>query len=144
MAGQTEIIWTDPQKQGWKSKTSYRVFIEHRPKEGIIRLKIYEGSVKIIDSGDVIDTGPLKLSGGRVGVFTCSQPKTIWSDMKYSCHEEWNAIRESQLLFKSEFLSPFSFYLKMIRQDNYVRYTIFIIELHNMYRFFFLSESQNR
>ena len=88
VAGQTEIIWTDPQKQGWKSKTSYRVFIEHRPKEGIIRLKIYEGSVKIIDSGDVIDTGPLKLSGGRVGVFTCSQPKTIWSDMKYTCQEE--------------------------------------------------------
>ena len=48
-------------------------------------MKIYEGSVEIIDSGDVIDT---ELSGGRVGVFTCSQPQTIWSDMKYSCQEE--------------------------------------------------------
>ena len=65
MAGQTQIIWRDPKKQGWKQKTSYRVYIQHRPKTGIIRLKIYEGSLKIIDSGDVIDKG---LSGGRVGV----------------------------------------------------------------------------
>ena len=57
VAGQTQIIWRDPKKQGWKPKTSYRVYIQHQPKTGIIRLKIYEGSVKIIDSGHVIDTG---------------------------------------------------------------------------------------
>ena len=85
VAGQTKVIWRDPKNQGWKQKTSYRVYIQHRPKAGIIRLKIYEGSVQIIDSGDVIDRG---LSGGRVGVFTCSQPKTIWSDMKYTCQDE--------------------------------------------------------
>ena len=85
VAGQTKIIWRDPKKQGWKPKTSYRVYIQHRPKTGIIHLKIYEGSVKIIDSGDVIDTG---LSGGRVGVITCSQANSIWSDMKYTCQEE--------------------------------------------------------
>ena len=94
VAGQTKIIWKDPKNQGWKSETSYRVYIQHRPKTGIIRLNIYEGSVKIVDSGDVIDTG---LSGGRVGVFTCSQEKTIWSDMKYTCQEEWMLL--SQLLF---------------------------------------------
>ena len=85
VAGQTKVIWRDPKNQGWKRNSSYRVYIQHRPKTGIIHVKIYEGSVQIIDSGDVIDTG---LSGGRVGVFTCSQPKTIWSDMKYSCQEE--------------------------------------------------------
>ena len=85
VAGQTKVIWRDPQNQGWKRNSSYRVFIQHRPKTGKINVKIYEGSVEIIDSGDVIDTG---LSGGRVGVFTCSQPQTIWSDMKYSCQEE--------------------------------------------------------
>ena len=57
VAGQTKVIWRDPKNQGWKRKTSYRVYIQHRPKTGIIRLKIYEGSVQIIDSGDVIDKG---------------------------------------------------------------------------------------
>ena len=85
VAGQTKVIWKDPKYQGWKPKTSYRVYIQHRPKKGIIRLNIFEGQVEIIDSGDVIDTG---LSGGRVGVFTCSQPNSIWSDMKYTCKEE--------------------------------------------------------
>ena len=57
VAGQTKVIWRDPKNQGWKRKTSYRVYIQHRPKTGLIRLKIYEGSVQIIDSGDVIDKG---------------------------------------------------------------------------------------
>ena len=90
VAGQTKIIWKDPKNQGWKSETSYRVYIEHRPKTGTIRLKIYEGSIKIVDSGDVIDTG---LSGGRVGVITCSQANSIWSDMKYTCQEDWNIFK---------------------------------------------------
>ena len=50
----------------------------------MINLQIYEGAKKIIDSGNVIDHG---LSGGRVGVFTCSQDKGIWSDMSYVCQE---------------------------------------------------------
>ena len=57
-------------KQGWKFNASYRFLLKHRPKTGVINLQIYEGAKKIIDSGDVIDHA---LSGGRVGVFTCSQ-----------------------------------------------------------------------
>ena len=198
VAGQTQIIWQDPQNQGWKVQTPYRFFLKHRPQTGVINLQIYEGSVKIgeklcflqltvklpnhllscrhrlsnpaencitlfitlslhigmliqrlkncwienpslltfvrtiqnstysvildcfytreidlyfwihhfwshgittiwepenwkkhnfftiVDSGDVIDFG---LSGGRVGVFTCSQDNGIWSDMSYRCQE---------------------------------------------------------
>ena len=82
--GQTQIIWQDPQNQGWTPGISYRFFLKHRPKTGVINLQIYEGAKKIIDSGNVIDYG---LSGGRVGVFTCSQDKGIWSDMSYVCQE---------------------------------------------------------
>ena len=70
VSGQTQIIWQDPKNQGWKPHVSYRFNLKHRPKTGVINLQIYEGAKKIIDSGDVIDRG---LSGGRVGVFTCSQ-----------------------------------------------------------------------
>ena len=72
VSGQTQILWQDPKKQGWKFNASYRFLLKHRPKTGVINLQIYEGAKKIIDSGDVIDHA---LSGGRVGVFTCSQVK---------------------------------------------------------------------
>ena len=47
VAGQTQIIWQDPQNQGWKVQTPYRFFLKHRPQTGVINLQIYEGSVKI-------------------------------------------------------------------------------------------------
>ena len=84
VAGQTQIIWQDPLNHGWKAQTPYRFFLKHRPQTGVINLQIYEGSVKIVDSGDVVDFG---LSGGRVGVFTCSQDSEIWSDMSYLCQD---------------------------------------------------------
>ena len=47
VAGQTKILWQDPQNQGWKMQTPYRFFLKHRPQTGVINLQIYEGSVKI-------------------------------------------------------------------------------------------------
>ena len=83
--GQTEILWKDPSNQGWRTQVPYRFFLEHRPINGSIRLKIYEGSVELFDTGIITDHG---LSGGRVGVFCYSQEQEIWSSMSYQCKQE--------------------------------------------------------
>ena len=50
---------------------------------------MYEASTKLFDTGDIFDNG---LAGGRVGVFTFSQERAIWSQLKYICKEEWIVI----------------------------------------------------
>ena len=85
VTGQTKIIWTDPKKRGWKAKVPYKFSLQHRPKSGKIRLEMYEASTKLFDTGDIFDKG---LAGGRVGVFTFSQERAIWSQLKYICKEE--------------------------------------------------------
>ena len=82
--GQTEILWRDPANHGWKSKVPYQFFLEHRPLNGSIHLKIQEESVELFDTG-ITDHG---LAGGRVGVFCYSQPAEIWSSMSYQCKQE--------------------------------------------------------
>ena len=42
-------------------------------------------SIMTLDTGDIFDNG---LAGGRVGVFTFSQERAIWSQLKYICKEE--------------------------------------------------------
>ena len=78
-------IKKDPGNHGWKHNVAYKVSIEHRPVKGTIHLIIYEGSTKLLDSGEVTSTG---LAGGRVGIFVASQPQEIWSKMSYVCIEE--------------------------------------------------------
>ena len=60
------------------------------PKSGKIRLEMYEASTKLFDTGDIFDNG---LAGGRVGVFTFSQERAIWSQLKYICKEEWTMFK---------------------------------------------------
>ncbi|XP_051952910.1 thrombospondin-4-B-like [Xyrauchen texanus] len=81
---QVRLLWKDPRNVGWKDKVSYRWNLKHRPQEGYIRVKFYEGSVLVADSGVVIDTS---MRGGRLGVFCFSQENIIWSNLRYRCND---------------------------------------------------------
>lgn len=83
--GQTEILWQDPNDNGWKPKVPHRFFLQHRPINGTIRVQIYEGSSEVFDTGNLVSHA---LAGGRVGVFCYSQEQEIWSSMSYQCIQE--------------------------------------------------------
>merc|ERR1712210_186133 len=80
-----KLLWEDPEQQGWESKVAYRWLLIHRPKIGLIRLRIFKGQEVVADSGNVIDN---TLKGGRLGVFCFSQEQLIWSDLSYNCREK--------------------------------------------------------
>lgn len=79
------LLWKDPNNVGWKEKTGYRWLLLHRPKIGLIRLRIFERDRMVADSGNVFDT---TLKGGRLGVFCFSQEMIIWSDLVYRCNDD--------------------------------------------------------
>ncbi|KAA0719733.1 Thrombospondin-4-B [Triplophysa tibetana] len=81
---QVRLLWKDPRNVGWKDKVSYRWYLQHRPQVGYIRVRFYEGSDLVADSGVTIDT---TMRGGRLGVFCFSQENIIWSNLKYRCNE---------------------------------------------------------
>ena len=85
VAGQTEILWQDPNGNGWKPKVPYQFFLQHRPINGTIRVQIFEGSSEVFDTGNLVSHA---LAGGRVGVFCYSQEQEIWSGMSYQCIQE--------------------------------------------------------
>uniref|UniRef100_A0A452SCY4 Thrombospondin 4 n=1 Tax=Ursus americanus TaxID=9643 RepID=A0A452SCY4_URSAM len=81
---QVRLLWKDSRNVGWKDKVSYRWFLQHRPQVGYIRVRFYEGSDLVADSGVTIDT---TMRGGRLGVFCFSQENIIWSNLKYRCND---------------------------------------------------------
>lgn len=82
---QTKILWKDPNKVGWVPRTTYRWELFHRPRIGLIRFRLFQGTKLITDSGDLHDS---TLKGGRLGLYCFSQENIIWSDMEYRCAEE--------------------------------------------------------
>ncbi len=67
---QVRLLWKDPRNVGWREKVAYRWLLLHRPKIGLIRLRIFEGENMVADTGNVFDD---TLKGGRLGVFCFSQ-----------------------------------------------------------------------
>ena len=68
---------------GWNPDIAYRFNIIHIPDQGLIRLKLYEGSTLLHDSEDIFDNGPEGLKGGKLGVYCDSQEKVRWSALSY-------------------------------------------------------------
>jgi thrombospondin 2/3/4/5 len=79
------LLWSDPKNVGWRQKTAYRWHLIHRPKIGLINMKIFNGKRLVADSGNVFDS---TLKGGRLGMYVFSQEMTIWSNMAYRCNGE--------------------------------------------------------
>ncbi|XP_029165591.1 cartilage oligomeric matrix protein [Nylanderia fulva] len=81
---QVKILWTDPKKMGYQQRMSYRWHLLHRPKIGLIRFWLYQGSQLVTDSGNLFDS---TLQGGKLGVYCFSQMEITWSDLLYKCAE---------------------------------------------------------
>jgi syndecan 4 len=68
---QTTVLWTDPGRQGWRSRLSVRWLLQHRPREARLRVRLFQGGQEIVDTGVLEDVEGLM--GGRVGLFCKSQ-----------------------------------------------------------------------
>ncbi|KAK2115106.1 hypothetical protein P7K49_005732 [Saguinus oedipus] len=84
---------------GWKDKVSYHWFLQHGPQVGYIRVRFYESSESVADSGVTIDT---TMHGGQLGIFCFFQENIIWSNLKYCCND---TISKTSKSLKPRFLT---------------------------------------
>ncbi|XP_035503425.2 cartilage oligomeric matrix protein [Scophthalmus maximus] len=95
---QVKLLWKDARNVGWKDKTSYRWFLQHRPADGYIRVRFFEGPQMVADTGVIIDA---TMRGGRLGVFCFSQENIIWANLRYRCNdtlpEDFDTYRAQQV-----------------------------------------------
>ncbi|XP_069009453.1 cartilage oligomeric matrix protein [Embiotoca jacksoni] len=95
---QVKLLWKDARNVGWKDKTSYRWFLQHRPADGYIRVRFFEGPQMVADTGVIID---VTMRGGRLGVFCFSQENIIWANLRYRCNdtlpEDFDTYRAQQV-----------------------------------------------
>uniref|UniRef100_A0A8D8AC88 Thrombospondin-4 n=1 Tax=Culex pipiens TaxID=7175 RepID=A0A8D8AC88_CULPI len=82
--GQTKLLWQDRAKKGWEFNTPYRWKLLHRPEIGLIRFRLFRGSVLEADSGNLFD---YTIKGGRMGVYCFSQALITWSNLVYRCND---------------------------------------------------------
>ena len=68
---------------GWVPNRSLRFHIKHRPNTGLIHVKGWEEGTLLFDSEEIFDKSNASLRGGRLGVFTYSQPMAKWSALRY-------------------------------------------------------------
>ncbi|XP_028025443.1 cartilage oligomeric matrix protein [Bombyx mandarina] len=97
---QVTLLWKDPRNVGWREQTAYRWKLLHRPKIGLIRLKMYENNRLVADSGNTYD---FTLKGGRLGVFCFSQEMIIWSNLLYKCNDKIPASIASEISTRNHF-----------------------------------------
>lgn len=84
---QVRLLWHDPQMQPWLHKTSYKFEIKFKPSLGRMRVIVYQGVEKFVDSGYIYDTS---ITGGKAGVLTFGQNNVVWSNLLINCQERIN------------------------------------------------------
>ena len=96
-----KTIWYDRNFAGWEHRKAYFWNMKYNADSGcmryaiiiaqlqlclnmsfIYRLKFLSGSTQIVDTGCVCDK---TIIGGKIGMFSFSQPNVIWSNIRYSC-----------------------------------------------------------
>lgn len=82
---QVKLLWKDPRNVGWRERTAYRWLLLHRPKIGLIRLRMFHNDQMVADSGNIYDNS---ITGGQLGVFCFSQEMIVWSDLVYRCNDD--------------------------------------------------------
>ena len=87
--------------EGWNFNTAYRFNIIHIPDQGLIRLKLYEGTTLLHDTS-ITDNGPEALKGGRLGVYCDSQENIRWSALSYRCATSSTSTSRMNLNLKYE------------------------------------------
>ena len=80
---QTQVLWKDNAHRGWIVKKVYTWRLKFRPSLKTLKLEFFEDSSLLFDTG-LVDI-PDITAGGKLGVFTHSQPNTFWYDMSYKC-----------------------------------------------------------